>query len=146
MKKLATPRNITWAAIFLALSLFMGIYPESVRNHIASVYKSGILKAREEHKLENFKRGETADLLSHVEKGELYALQEHDTSDFMHSDYFGEPWRFQFSTFIIWDKARIFFFVFLALLILKPYLDRIADSINIVNLRSKGIHLEDYKS
>lgn len=128
------------------MAVFMWFYPKSIKSSIISGYKEGLEKAAAEHKLDGATKSDTAELLSHVEKGDLYALQEHDTSDFMHTDYFGEPWRTWANTFIIWEKARIFFYFFLGLIILKPYLNRIADAINIYNLRSKGIRLEDYKS
>ncbi len=146
VKKYLTPGKIVWGLVLLALIAFMTIYPYLIKNSIVSVYKKGLEKASAEHKLDNTKKNDAAELLSHVERGDLYAMNEHDTSDFMHTDYFGEPWREWISTFVIWEKARIYFFVFLFLLLTKPYINKIADAINIFNLRSKGIKLEDYRT
>lgn len=146
VKKYLTPENIVWGLIFVVFSAFMVYYPSNIKTSIISGYKKGLEKAAAENKLRDPKKRDTAELLSHVEKGDLFALQEHDTTDFMHTDYFGEPWRMWANTFIIWEKARIYFFFFLFLLIMKPYINRIADYINIFNLRSKGIKLEDYRS
>ena len=146
LKKYLTPKNITWGLIFLAISVFMVYFPLKIKATIVSGYKEGLEKAVAENKLDGEKKKVAEEQLSHVEKGNLYALQEHDTTDFMHTDYFGEPWREWANTFIIWEKARIYFFVFLFLLLTKPFINRIADSVNIFNLRFKGIKVEDYKS
>ena len=144
LKKYMTPHYIGLAVIFILLSVYMVWKPINIKGEIVSTYRDNLAKATADHKLNKTEIKEVEEKLSHVEKGQLFSLQNHDTSDFIHTDYFGEPWRQWASTFMIWEKARNYFFVFLFLLVTSPFLNKIVDAINIFNLRLKGIKVEDY--
>lgn len=137
VKKYFTTHNIIMAVVVVILSLFFWLYPIRIKNEIVNVYKKGLKKAKVN--LDKHERKSAEDAMTHIEKGELFESHEHDTSDFMHQDYFGEPWREWASTFVIWEKARWMFYLFILLLLLKPFLNMIVDRINLINLKLKGV-------
>jgi len=137
IKKYLTTNNIVTAVFVIIIGVFFWVYPIKIKNEIVNVYRQGLEKAKID--LDKHDRKAAEDAMTHIEKGELFEAHEHDTSDFMHQDYFGEPWREWASTFVIWEKARWMFYLFILLLLLRPFLNRIVDRINIINLKLKGV-------
>ncbi|MCD4784505.1 MAG: hypothetical protein K8T10_11845 [Candidatus Eremiobacteraeota bacterium] len=137
VKKYFTTHNIIMAVVVIILGLFFWFYPIRIKNEIINAYRKGLKKASVD--LDKHERKAADDAMTHIEKGELFESHEHDTGDFMHQDYFGEPWREWASTFIVWEKARWLFYLFIILLLLRPFLNKIVDRINIINLKLKGV-------
>ena len=88
---------------------------------IISKYKQGLESAL--NKLDKEKKKDAEEALRYLEKGEFIPDEAHDTEDFAHLDYFGEPWRDWKSTYRVWNLARNYYLVFLLLLSIKIFWD-----------------------
>ncbi len=114
-------------AIFIGL--FMIYFPYAIKNVIVSSYKEGLKSAIKN--LSGKKKKEAEEYLSLVSRGQLFPEEEHDTTDFMHRDYFEEPWRFWPNTYKVWIMARNLYFIFLAFIILRKLYE--ADKLKFIN-------------
>jgi hypothetical protein len=137
MKNLLRNRKLFYAILTVA-AVFMIVYPYMVKSYIMKLYREQYADRTKD--LNPQKKQEVDEALRHIEKGEIFEAQEHDTEDYMHTDYFGEPWRIWANTFVIWYDARNLFLLFLVILALKPYINKVIDRLNIANLRAKGIN------
>lgn len=117
LKDLFSGKRWIYFTVILVLGAFMVYYPYAIKNLIASEYRKALEKAIID--LEGKEREEAEELLTHVQKGELFSEEEHDTSDFMHQEYFNEPWRDWRNTYVVWQKARNYYFTFIFLLFLS---------------------------
>ncbi|MCE1245478.1 MAG: hypothetical protein LWY06_02415 [Firmicutes bacterium] len=137
MKNIPGNKKILIAALVVVLVSITG-YTYLVKKFIVGAYSQQYHEIAK--RLEPEKQKTIDEALRHIEKGEIFEAQEHDTTDFMHTDYFGEPWRIWANTFVIWGKARNLFILFMLILAAKPYISRSIDRLNIANLKAKGIN------
>ncbi len=141
IKDYLNTKNYIILAIAVVIGVFMWWFPEQERRNIMSEYRKGLEETLKAEDLTKEERKKAEETLRHYEEGQVFEAHQHDTGDFMHQDYFGEPWRVWANTFVIWGDARLLFYVFIGMLILRPFLNQIADKINIYNLKLKGVEV-----
>lgn len=141
LKEYFNVKNYIILAVALVIGVFMWWFPEMERKNIMSEYRKGLEETLKAEDLSAEQRKKAEETLRHYEEGQIFEAGKHDTSDFMHQDYFGEPWRVWANTFVIWEQARLLFYIFVGMLIFRPFLNRIADEVNIFNLKLKGIEV-----
>jgi hypothetical protein len=101
----------------LIIGVFLIFHSNTIKENITSTYKTSMEKSASI--LDKEKKQELEKELTHLERGEVFRDKEHNVQDFIHKDYFGEPWRDWKNSYIIWKLACNYFLVLFGLMITK---------------------------
>ena len=132
--------STTFIVVLTLLSLFVIFYTVKVKDYFISHYRAKIAKNFDDLQGEQKKMAQ--ETLTRLEKGQLIPEEEHDTSDYMHEAYFGEPWRKWESTPIVWMKARSYLFVYLLLVLFFIPGGKLLDWLSLTIARKKLINAQ----
>lgn len=144
MKNFLKKENAIGIAVAVLVTAFMLYYPYMMTKKITSAYTKGLSRAVKN--LSGKEKKAVEEALSRTEKGQLFAEEEHDTSDYMHESYFGEPWREWKNTALIWIKARQLYLLFLLGLILYGPINKSLDWLSLEIIRQRSAAAKTGKS
>jgi tetratricopeptide (TPR) repeat protein len=111
----------------IVLIVLMGALLLYYPYHLKRVFTTSVREKIAKSDLSEEKKEKALSKLAEGTRGQPGTEEDHDVEDFLHTSYFGESWRKWNSTHLIWEKARAFYFIFLALLLLYHPINRLMD-------------------